>query len=284
MSQIRIVTDSTADLSDDLQKQFSIEVVPLKVIFGDESYLDGKTMSSDQFYTKLQQVTYLPTTSQPSPIDFANTYRKIAEETPDAQIISIHLSSTLSGTYQSAMLAKSMLENKINITVIDSLSVSYGLGYNVLAAAKAVLAGKSYEECVAVAKNKVGQQRIYFMVDTLEYLQKGGRIGKAAALIGSLLNIKPVLTVTPSGEVESVDKIRGMKKAQARIVELLKQEYGSDLIDLSVLHGAAEQEALVWGEQVKPQFNVREWSVEQVGPVLGVHTGPGTLALIATRA
>lgn len=284
MSLIRFVTDSTADLPASLIEQYNITVVPLKVHFGDETYLDGITIKPEAFYEKLQNTTQLPTTSQPSPIDFVDAYKKIAEQSPEVKIISLHLSSALSGTYQSALLAKSMLEEQVEITVVDSLSASLGLGFAVMAAAEAAQQGKTVEECVQLAKKCISDQSIYFLVDDLTYLQKGGRIGKAAAMFGSLLNIKPILSVDDNGEVYPFDRVRGSKKAQARVFDAMQQKYGSDPIKLAVLHVAAEEVAEEWAEALKQQMNIKELIISSVGPVIGVHTGPGTIAAIITRA
>jgi DegV family protein with EDD domain len=283
LSVIRIVTDSTADLPESVIEKYNIKIVSLKVNFGEETYLDGKTITTEDFYVKLQNSSQLPTTSQPSPIDFVDTYKAIAEETPDAKIISIHLSSALSGTYQSALLAKSMLED-MEITVVDSLSASYGLGFAVLAAAEAAEEGKSAEACVQEVKKCIADQQIYFLVDELTYLQKGGRIGKAAALLGAMLNIKPILSVDEKGEVFPLDRVRGSKKAQGRILELMQKEYGSEPVRIAVCHCDAENVAKEWGETIRQQFNVKELVISSVGPVIGVHTGPGTIAAIITRA
>jgi DegV family protein with EDD domain len=283
LSVIRIVTDSTADLPESIVEKFNIKVVPLKVHFGEETYLDGKTITPEAFYAKLQKSSQLPTTSQPSPIDFVDTYKAIVEETPDAKIISIHLSSALSGTYQSALLAKSMLEDAADIFVMDSLSASYGLGFAVLAAAKAAQEEKSLEDCIRDVKKCITEHQIYFLVNDLTYLQKGGRIGKAAALFGSMLNIKPILSVDDKGEVFPLDKVRGSKKAQARILEFMKKEYGSDPVQVAVCHCDAEEMAKEWAEIIQQQFNVQDLVISSVGPVIGVHTGPGTIAAIITR-
>lgn len=284
MSEIRIVTDSTADIPESVLSQYNIKVVPLKVHFGEETFLDRQTITPDQFYMKLKASDQLPTTSQPSPVDFLNTYKAIAEETPDAKVISIHLSSALSGTYQSALLAKSMLEDKLEVTVIDSLSASLGTGFAVIAAAKAAEEGKSAENCVQAAKKVISGHSIFFTVDELTYLQKGGRIGKAAALFGAMLNIKPILSVDDDGAVYPVDKVRGSKRAQSRVLELLQQEYGSEQIQVAVCHCSAEQEAKAWSELIKEKFNVSEMILSEVSPVIGVHTGPGTIATIVSRA
>jgi DegV family protein with EDD domain len=278
MSNVRIVTDSTADIPQTVREALGIEFVPLKVHFGEETYLDAVTIKSEDFYGKLAQAEQLPTTSQPSPVDFLDKYKQLAD-TPEAEIISIHLSAALSGTYQSAVLAKSLLEEKVNVTIVNSKSASYGLGMLAVEAAKSAQAGKSKEECLNLIRQLREQTKLYFLVDTLEYLQKGGRIGKAAALFGSLLNIKPILTVDSEGEIAPVDKVRGNKKAVGRIVELLKQDFPDRKVNAVVAHSNALAAAEEFGEVLRQHFNIQDLSFTSIGPVIGTHVGPGTTAV-----
>ncbi|MCC2683310.1 MAG: domain protein DegV family [Paenibacillaceae bacterium] len=284
MGDVRIVTDSTSDIPLFLRQSLNIEVVPLKVQFGDESYVDGVTIQPEQFYEKLAASASLPTTSQPSPVDFVDVYHKLADDTPGMQVVSIHLSSTFSGTYQSALLAKSMMKGKADIHVIDSRSASYGCGAMAVAAARAAQAGKPLEQCVQAAHNIFEKMNIYFLVDTLDYLQKGGRIGKAASLIGSLLAIKPILTIDDEGQVASVEKARGSKKAMARIVERLQDRFGDMPVNLVVAHANAQPSAEQFAEQLKSSLHVEEIMFTSLGPVIGAHVGPGTLAVFACPA
>jgi DegV family protein with EDD domain len=281
VANIRIVTDSTADIPESVRKQYGIEMVPLKVHFGTETYLDSVTIQADEFYEKLKSAASLPTTSQPSPADFLNVYKRLIGEQPGAQIISIHLSSAMSGTYQSAVLAESMLEGEADISVVDSKSASYGFGMLVVEAAKAAQEGKSKEEILELITNIRNNTRIYFLVDTLEYLQKGGRIGKAAALFGSLLNIKPILTIDSDGEVSSVDKVRGQKKAMGRIVELLKEEFGERELALTIASSAEPKTEEEFSQLLRDHFRVRDITYTKIGPVIGTHAGPGTIAAFA---
>jgi DegV family protein with EDD domain len=202
---------------------------------------------------------------------------------PDTEIISIHLSSALSGTYQSALLASSMLEQEGTVTVIDSKSATYGIGMLAIAAAKAASEGKSKAEIVEMITKIRDNTRIYFIVDTLEYLQKGGRIGKAAAMFGSLLNIKPILSIDQGGEVFSVDKVRGQKRAISRMLELIAQDFGNDSIHIT-LEYTNNLAALEEIEQlIKHQFHVESVQYTSIGPVIGAHVGPGTSGIVITR-
>jgi DegV family protein with EDD domain len=282
LARVHVFTDSTADIPKELQQELGIHVIPLKIHLDQQTYLDRETISPAEFYQKLEEVEQLPTTSQPSPMDFSDAYKRaIADGAKD--IISIHLSSALSGTYQSAVLAKGIVAEEIpdvNITVIDSRSASYGTGGAVVATARAAQEGKSVEECLSVAKRYLEQQKIYFLVDTLEYLQRGGRIGKAAALVGSMLNIKPILSFNKEGEIIAVDKVRGKKKAFGRILELIKETAPAGPLSIAVAHANVAEEAERWISAIEKQSGIElhEKVITDVGPVVGAHAGPGTLA------
>jgi DegV family protein with EDD domain len=279
MGKIRFVTDSTADIPIDLRASLGIEMVPLKVHFGNDSYRDGVTIQSEQFYKMLAESTVMPTTSQPSPVDFLEMYKQLNSE-PDVQIISVHLGSALSGTYQSAVLAKSLFNENADITTVDSRTASYGLGLLVVAAARAAQEGKSKEECLALIYKLREQSELYFLVDTLEYLQKGGRIGKASAIIGSLLNIKPILSIDPEGEVFSVDKVRGQKKAMQRIIELFKQnKMASQQVQVIIAHSNAHDTAEQFARLLQENFQVASLNYTALGPVIGTHVGPGAIGI-----
>lgn len=278
--KLYIVTDSTADIPKELASELDIHVVPLKVHIEDHTYLDGVTLTAGEFYEKLERADKLPRTSQPAPADFVEMYESLAASEEEVQIISIHLSSALSGTYQTANLAKDMVQEKVNVHVIDSRTASYALGAIVVAVARAVREGKSLQHCLDVAQRMIVNHKAFFVMDTLMYLQKGGRIGKASAVLGSLLNVKPILTFDESGEVASVEKIRGKKKAVGRILELAKEfAAGSPVIAASVYTTSLEQaEALKL--RITEEFNVtEEVMIAQLGPVIGTYGGPGLLAI-----
>jgi DegV family protein with EDD domain len=278
MGRIRLVTDSTADIPKEVCLSLGIEVVPLKVHFGNDTYRDGISLHAEQFYQLLTSSSTLPTTSQPSPIDFLETYKRINEE-PDVQIISLHISAELSGTFQSAVLAKSMLNEKMDITTIDSRTASYALGGIVVAAAEAAQQGKSKEEVLALIEKLIGQSLLYFLVDTLDFLQKGGRIGKAAALLGSLLKIKPILSVQ-DGQAVSVDRVRGQKAAVNRIIELFKQnDMAASKVKIMIAHANSLEAAENLGALMLSNFQITSLAYTTLGPVIGTHVGPGTVAV-----
>jgi DegV family protein with EDD domain len=283
MASVVLVTDSTADIPLEVRKALDISMVPLKVIFGDETFLDSITLQPTQFYEKLISYSGLATTSQPSPADFYEVYKKLTDQ--GHSVISIQVSGAMSGTYQSATIAKSMFDEDADVTVIDSKSASYGYGTLVVAAAEMAQTGASKEEIIAEVHRLRRELRLYFLVDTLEYLQKGGRIGKASAVLGALLNIKPILSINDEGLVFPLDKVRGQKRAITRIAELLEADFKNNPVNLTV----AVTPGYVTGvneisELLRKQLNVRRYQETEIGPVVGAHVGPGTIGLFLTPA
>jgi len=284
LRKVKVITDSTADIPAELIQELDISVVPLKVHLQGQTYLDRVDIQPEEFYQKLQEADELASTSQPSPIDFVETYRAAAKD-GGVDLLSIHLSSALSGTFQSALLAKSMVEDEFKITVIDSKKASYPIGMIVVEAARAAKEGKSLDECVSLVNRMIEDMGVYFMVDTLEYLQKGGRIGKASALVGSLLNIKPILSFNEHGEVCPVDKVRGKSRAEARVMELVREKAGDKgLQKAAICHANRREEAEKWAERLRTEFAVEDLVITDVGPVVGTHVGPGTIAVVVLPA
>lgn len=276
-----IVTDSTSDIPEELIERLGIVVVPLKVMFGDQALLDGVDIKAAEFYQRLVAADKLPTTSQPSPIEFTEAYQRVLEQHPGAPIVSIHISTGMSGTFQSATLGKSMLENEdADITLIDSRSASYGFGLMVVRAAEMAQSGASPQDIQAEAERLRSARSLYFLVDTLEYLQKGGRIGRAAAVLGTLLNIKPILSIDKEGVIYAVEKVRGRKKALVRVVELFKQELGSaGKVDVAVGHTVKPESADEILELLRQHFEVGNVVYSHIGSVVGTHVGPGCNAI-----
>ncbi|MGQ8874061.1 DegV family protein [Paenibacillus sp. TSA_86.1] len=277
--KVAIVTDSTADIPEELIQKYGIHVVPLRLLFGEETYADGIELTPKQFYEKLSKSAVLPTTSQPSPTDFMNVYQTLLDEDSERPIVSIHLSSGMSGTYQSAMLGKSLLEREGDITVLDSKSASYGYGLMVVQAAELAEQGKSPAEIVAAVEAMQQSRKLFFLVDTLEYLQKGGRIGKASAILGTLLNIKPILSIDEEGVIYAVEKVRGHKKAMARIIELFQKDLAGKRVNLAVGHTADPPSAVACAEQLRGHFTLNEVIYTNIGAVIGSHVGPGVIAI-----
>lgn len=285
MGNVKIVTDSTADIPSSLVKELNITIVPLKVVFGErETYEDGVNINAKQFYQKLATTNVIPTTSQPTPHQFEEVYKAISVKEPDAKVISIHLSSKLSGTYQSAYIACDMVKDQIEVTIIDSKKASYAVGIIVVEIAKLAHSGASYEDCMERIEQLLKDTKIYFVVDTLDYLQKNGRIGKASAVVGSLLKIKPILSLNEDGEVFPFDKVRGLKKALGKIYKILEQEFGDKLIHVAVLHSNTHEFANQVSLEMESRFKIESKIITDIGPVIGAHVGPGTIGITATLA
>lgn len=283
MNKAIIVADSTADVPQEMVKEYGIHIVPMRLSFGEQSYVEGVDITVEEFYDKLTKSKDLPTTSQTSPSQYVEIYRELMQNHPGSPIISIHISSGMSGTYQSALLAKTMLEEDlgvdVDITVIDSLCATYGFGLQVVLAARLAKDGASAEE-IRNEVERVGQsRRLYFLVDTLEYLQKGGRIRNAAAIIGTLLNIKPILSVDQEGVIYPVDKVRGRKKAVSRVIELFQNDFGDHKdINVAVCDAINPEGAEEIIELLSQHFTLHEVVRTNIGAVVGTHVGPGTVA------
>lgn len=276
--RIAIVTDSTADLTPSQARDLGVTVIPLTVNFGMQQYLDGIDINSEEFYPMLAASSTLPTSSQPSPAEFKEVYERLLQNYDS--IISIHISTGLSGTISSALTAQEMVEGSIHI--VDSQSISLGIGLIVLEAVELVKQGLTAEQVVAELERVRKQTEVMFTLDTLEYLHKGGRIGKVSAVMGALLNIKPIVRVV-DGIYIPVGKVRRQEQALQEIVNQFQSlSAGKTIKRLVVAHGAAENAAAKLAEKLKQAFNMVPDLVVQVGPVIGVHTGPGTVGAAMT--
>lgn len=283
MGKVKIVTDSTADIPREVAQELEIEVVPLQVKIGEKSYRDGVDLDAPTFYNKLLVSEELPTTSQPSPQDFAQVYQKCIADGAEA-ILSIHLSSALSGTYQSSTMAKELLvDEQIEILTMDSRNATFCTGQMVIQAARAAKAGQSLEACHQIALEIRQSQAIYAYVDTLEYLQKGGRIGKASSLVGSLLSIKPIISLDEEGTVIPIDRVRGRKKAAQRLFQLLQEHYprGSQ-VDVALLHGHQKAEIEKWLDTLQEMYQIHEHRFVHFGPTISSHLGPSAFGILLT--
>ena len=279
MSRIAIVTDSSVNVPAGVQEECGMHVVPLNVIFNGETFRDGIDITPTRFYELLGAASELPTTSQPSTGDFVEVYSRLSQEA-DA-IVSIHLSELLSGTVKSALSARELV-NHVPIEIIDSRSVSLGLGFVVTAAARAIQEGRSLPEVVAAIQQLIPKTNIIFVVDTLKYLHMGGRIGGASAMLGSALKIKPLLHIH-EGEVSPLERVRSKCRATERMLEImaerLQAENGDGVLRAAVVHADREDEALELNEQVLSRFQPTESYLTDLTPAVGTHVGPGTLGL-----
>jgi DegV family protein with EDD domain len=272
---LRIVTDSTADLSPELRKEYGIEMVPLTVHFGPESFKDVVEMSVDAFWEKLRNSPHHPKTAQPAPGDFLEIYQKLAGL--GDEILSVHLSGKLSGTISSGQIAAQMTP-EAKITLVDTKSVSLGLGMICIEAARLARAGKNAGEVTEAITAIADRMNIFFTLDTLDFLQKNGRIGKAQAMLGGLLGIKPILKVDREGLVAPADKVRGKSKVLARTLELMQEQVPAGRrIKLGVLHAQVPEEAAAWLGEVSKIYQVTESWTAPIGPVIATNTGPGTI-------
>jgi DegV family protein with EDD domain len=274
-----IVTDSTAYIPEETIKDLPIKIVPLQVIWGDDQYRDGIDIIPTQFYERLQTAEIMPTTSQTTPGTFKDLYQKLNSE--GYQILSIHISSKLSGTLDSAHQAKDLLGLE-EIVIFDSEAAGMALGFQVLTAARAASNGASLSDCLKIVEKAREQTGILFAVKTLEFLRRGGRIGGAAALVGTMLNLKPILELI-DGKIESVDKVRTMNKALDRLIEILIAKVDNQYpVRISVQHANALPEAESLLDKIITKFpanTIVETMISEVSPAIGTHTGPGLLGI-----
>ena len=278
MAKVAIVTDSTAYIPDDLLEKYNITVTPQIVIWGEESYRDGVDILPDQFYKRLESSKVMPTTSQVSIVAMKTAFEELVEQ--GFEVLGIFISTKLSGTMQSAQQALEMLP-KISdkITILDSNSTAMAMGFHVLAAARAAQAGESLPECLKLAEEAQKHTGVLFTVDTLEFLHRGGRIGGAQALMGTMLNIKPILELR-DGRIESVEKVRTKSKATERMLELvIDQIAGRTPVRLATLHANAEVEARSLLDMATARLDPIEQIFACVSPAIGTHAGPGTVGL-----
>ena len=277
MANIAIMTDSTCDIPLDLLEEHHISVVPLYVVWGDEELLDGKDIDNAGFYARLPRDPVHPKTSQPTPADFVHAIEKLDAD----EVVVIALSAALSGTCDSALQARENLD--VPVHVFDSRSLSMGLGWQVLAAARERERGVSFEDILMAAGQVRDRLSVLLTVDTLEYLHRGGRIGGAAKLLGSVVQIKPVLEVDhDTGVLEVAGKVRTRRRALQEIVdETFRRLDGSEPMRVGVLHGAAPEDARFLVEKVRERSDPRELVTTQITPVLGVHGGPGVVGIAA---
>jgi len=271
--RIAVVTDSCSDLPEELAKDLGVSVIPLNVIFGQEVLKDGVEISSEKFYQRLATEENLPSTSQPTPKEFEEMYRKLLDDFD--RIISIHLSEKLSGTLSSAKMAAKTFGDRV--FTFDSESISVGVGIQVEAAAIAVKNGMPFEEIKRYLTKVREYTHALFTLDTLKYLEKGGRTGKAESLLGSIFNIKPIIIVK-EGIYHAFGKARSRKKAINQITNYLtKISKGKTVKSLAIGHGLAQEAALILKNNLEKALGVKVSMVSQVGPVIGAHTGPGAL-------
>ena len=275
---IKIVTDSTADVPQELMERYDIRTVPINIQFGTETYQEGIEIDRPTFFRKLEEV--IPTSSQPSPGQFVEVYKELVEQ--GHSILTVVITSKHSGTYQSAVLAKSMLP-EADIEVFDTLSISIGTGYQVLAAARAAEEGQSMGEIIQLLEGIRSRINLYLTPSTLKYLQRSGRVGKLSGALGALLDLKPVIKVE-DGVLEAFQNVRTRGKALDRLVELTAEAVGTtEPVKLGIPHAEVPDEAEKLRQRLESTFNCDEMIVVDLCCSLTVHGGPGIIGLVSYK-
>lgn len=274
MAKVKIVTDSTSDLPTEVAKELGITVVPLYVHFGQEVFQDGVDISGNEFYRRLTEGSVLPKTSAPSPDTFKQLYNDLAKEADG--VLSIHIASKLSATYESALVGCDGTD--CPVSVVDSRTVSMGIGLLAIIAARAANNGATLQEIVELVYNAIPRTRVFFTVGTLEYLRKGGRIGKAQWLLGSLLKIKPIIEIS-DGHVLGIAKARNHAKAIDKVRECTKAE--SDIEEMAIVYNTTPEEAKSLGHSVGHLIDEDKIIYTTFGPVIGTYTGPGAIGIVS---
>lgn len=277
---IRIATDSACDLPDELYRQHNVAMVPINIQFGTETYEDGVDIDRPTFLRKIEEMGILPTTSQPSAGQFAVHYRRLADEGA-TDVISIHVTAKLSGTLQSAELAKEMVADEVRIHTVDSAAGSAGQGFMVLEAARMAEEGKNVPEILARLETIRPRINIALTLQDLRFAQMSGRVGKLQGSLASLLNIKPI-ALLEEGLIDVVEKVRTRRNAIERMVEIVAERVGTTVpVNLAVIHAEAPQEGEILLEKSKALFDCQEAFMVNLTTTLVVHFGPGTLGIAA---
>jgi DegV family protein with EDD domain len=278
MNKIAVVTDSTSYIPKEYLEKYNITLLPQILVWGEETFEDGVDMLPDAFYRRLATAKVMPTTSQVPIPKMLQTFSTLIDQ--EYSVLGVFLSAKLSGTFQSAMQAREMLTvGKEKVEIVDSYTTAMAMGFLAIKAARASADGASLSECKALVENGRSSTGVYFMVDTLEFLHRGGRIGGAQRLLGTALNLKPILAMQ-DGKVESIERIRTKRKAMDRLVEIVAEQCaGKSTIRLATLHANAPEDARDVLENAAKRLTVAEKVFTEVSPAVGTHTGPGTIGL-----
>jgi DegV family protein with EDD domain len=276
MQKVVVVTDSTAYIPPDLVERYGIVVAPLAVVWDGRVLHDGVDISPSEFYAQLKTSKTMPTTSQTTPEEFSRIFSPILAE--GKAVLGVFISSKLSGTMDSAMQVKQTMPTA-PIELVDSLSSAMALGFIALAAARAAQSGAGPAEAAEAARRAIGCTNVLFVVDTLEYMHRGGRIGGAQRFLGTALNLKPILTVR-DGRVEAQETVRTKGKATERMLQLIEQDIrGRRPLRISPLHASAPEEAKALMKAAQERFHPDECILSEVSPTIGTHVGPGTIGI-----
>lgn len=276
MSKLAIVTDSTAYLPTKWIEQYNLRVIPLKVHWGDKTFLDGVDITPIEFYARLSRSTSLPTTSQPSIQDFVQLFESLADQADG--IVAPLISSGISGTVASAQAAAQEF-SRLPVEIVDTKVTSARLALVVLAAARAAAQGKSLQEVRQAADDVVQRLHVFFAVDTLEYLHRGGRIGGASRYLGTALSIKPILFFNSEGKIDALERVRTKDKALQRLIALAEEKADGRPLHLGVIHANAPQVAQEFRDLITHRLHCKEVFTLELSPVIGTHVGPGTIGV-----
>jgi DegV family protein with EDD domain len=277
MNNIAILTDSTANLPAEWVEQYAIRVIPLKIHWGNETYLDGIDLTPDEFYMRLSNSKHLPTTSQPSIQDFLMAFENMADEGAAGIIVPL-ISSGISGTVDSAQAA-ARLFTRVPVEVIDTQITSIGQVMIILASARAAEQGASLQEVRQAADEVVKRLKVFFAVDTLEYLHRGGRINGASRYFGTALDIKPILFFNSEGKIDALERVRTKKKALQRLIALAEQQANGHPVHVGIVHANVPQAAQGFRDEVEKRLKCKEIFTVEFSPVISVHVGPGTIGI-----
>jgi DegV family protein with EDD domain len=280
---IRIVTDSTCDLPQSYVQRYQIKVVPIVIHFGEEVYLDGETIDGPTFYRMIEERKALPKTSQPSPGDFAAAFREIAAADADCdQLLSIHVTGKLSGTFRSAQMAAEMVKDEIAVEPFDSRGGSAGMGFMCIEAARMAKAGAPLKEIVARLEYMRDEINVFLTLADLRFAQMSGRVGKLQGTLASLLNVKPIIYLE-DGILDVLERVRTYRRAVERMLELTAERVGDRPINLGIVHAAALREAEGLLDQAQSTLNCQESYINDLALGLAVQFGPGTVGIISYR-
>ena len=274
---LRIVTDGAADILPEWQKEFGIEMIPVNILFGEKSYLQGAELDNEGFYKLVEETKRIPKTAQPSPHQFVEFYRKIAQK--GDTILSIHITAKLSGTYASSIAAAGELKGEFNIIPIDSAVGSLGIGLMCREARKMERAGKSMDEIVKYLESIKSHIRVILTLDTLEYAKMSGRVKTLQAALASILNVKPI-AILRNGDLNMAERVRTRKAALDRVIAIAKEEFGDKPVYLGVVHARDLKSGQGLLDLAKSQFNCKETLITELSISIAANLGPGTVGLI----
>ena len=278
---LRIVTDGAGDIIPSWGKEFGIDVIPANILFGEKSYLQGVELDDEGFYKLVEESKKIPKTSQPSPHQFVEFYKKIAQK--GDTILSIHVTAKLSGTYTSAVAAAEEVKNDFKVIPVDSALGSLGIGILCREARKMERAGKSVDEIIKYIEDVKKRSRVILTLDTLEYAKMSGRVKTLQAALASVLNVKPI-AVLRDGDLKMEERVRTRKASLDRVVEMAKNEFGDKLVYLAVVHARDPKSGEALLEDAKKHFNFKEAILGELGISIAANLGPGTVGLIVIPA